>query len=162
MKHRHSVNWIHTKTSRKVTECLSYAIQSFFSHLSVNRMAEIYSAHNVVLTCISSFKIRQDITLYSNSFLGYCARFSEVHKRIINDPGLDCTQFEPPCPPRLQSYESYKCMWWSAANVYCIQSYFRPVFFSPFFLCKRLRPVLNSLRCSYVKRDILRYFNLRK
>lgn len=39
---------------------------------------------------------------------GYCARFSEVHKRIINDPGLDCTKFDPPCPARFQSNESYK------------------------------------------------------
>lgn len=39
---------------------------------------------------------------------GYCARFSEVHKRIINDPGLDCTTFDPPCPARFQSSESYK------------------------------------------------------
>lgn len=39
---------------------------------------------------------------------GYCARFSEVDKRILNDPGLDCTKFNPPCPPRFPSNESYK------------------------------------------------------
>ncbi|XP_034334941.2 uncharacterized protein [Magallana gigas] len=39
---------------------------------------------------------------------GYCARFSERHKRIINDPGLDCTKFDSPCPTRFQSNESYK------------------------------------------------------
>lgn len=38
---------------------------------------------------------------------GYCARFSEVDKRIINDPGLDCTKFDPPCPSRFPSNESY-------------------------------------------------------
>ncbi|XP_065927836.1 uncharacterized protein [Magallana gigas] len=38
----------------------------------------------------------------------YCARFSEVNKRIINDPGLDCTKFDPPCPSRFPSNESYK------------------------------------------------------
>lgn len=38
---------------------------------------------------------------------GYCARFSELHKGIINDPGLDCTKFDPPCPPRFKSNESY-------------------------------------------------------
>lgn len=39
---------------------------------------------------------------------GYCARFSEVDKRIINDPGLDCTKFDPPCPSRFLSNESFK------------------------------------------------------
>lgn len=39
---------------------------------------------------------------------GYCARFSEVDKRIINDPRLDCTKFDPPCPSRFPSNESYK------------------------------------------------------
>ncbi|XP_052711593.1 uncharacterized protein LOC128185925 isoform X1 [Crassostrea angulata] len=39
---------------------------------------------------------------------GYCARFSELHKRIINDPALDCAKFDPPCPTRFQSNESYK------------------------------------------------------
>lgn len=38
---------------------------------------------------------------------GYCARFSEVKKRIINDPRLDCTKFDPPCPARFPSNESY-------------------------------------------------------
>lgn len=38
---------------------------------------------------------------------GYCARYSEEHKRIINDPGLDCTYFDPPCPTRFPSNESY-------------------------------------------------------
>ncbi|XP_065926819.1 uncharacterized protein [Magallana gigas] len=39
---------------------------------------------------------------------GYCARFSEVDTRIINDPRLDCTKFDPPCPSRFPSNESYK------------------------------------------------------
>ncbi|XP_065928320.1 uncharacterized protein [Magallana gigas] len=39
---------------------------------------------------------------------GYCARFSEVDKRIINDPRLDCTKFDPPCPSRFPSNESFK------------------------------------------------------
>lgn len=39
---------------------------------------------------------------------GYCARFSEEHIRIINDPGLDCTYFDPPCPTRFPSNESYR------------------------------------------------------
>nr|XP_022344381.1 uncharacterized protein LOC111137276 [Crassostrea virginica] len=39
---------------------------------------------------------------------GYCARFSIADKKIINDPGLDCSGFDPPCPSRFPSYESYK------------------------------------------------------
>lgn len=39
---------------------------------------------------------------------GYCARYSEFDKRIINDPRLDCTKFDPPCPSRFPSNESYK------------------------------------------------------
>lgn len=39
---------------------------------------------------------------------GYCARFSEVDKRIVNDPRLDCSKFNPPCPSRFPSNESYK------------------------------------------------------
>ncbi|XP_062615546.1 uncharacterized protein LOC134277245 [Saccostrea cucullata] len=39
---------------------------------------------------------------------GYCARFSIKEKRIINDPGLDCTKFVSPCPPRYNSTEAYK------------------------------------------------------
>lgn len=39
---------------------------------------------------------------------GYCARFSEVEKRIIIDTGLDCTKFDPPCSSSFLSNESYK------------------------------------------------------
>lgn len=39
---------------------------------------------------------------------GYCARFSEVEKRIIIDTGLDCTTFDPPCLVSFLSNESYK------------------------------------------------------
>lgn len=39
---------------------------------------------------------------------GYCARFSEEDKGIINDPDLDCTKFDSPCPTRFLSNESYK------------------------------------------------------
>lgn len=39
---------------------------------------------------------------------GYCARFSEVEKRIIIDTGLDCTKFDPPCSSSFSSNESFK------------------------------------------------------
>ncbi|XP_078311957.1 uncharacterized protein LOC111137276 isoform X2 [Crassostrea virginica] len=39
---------------------------------------------------------------------GYCARFSIADKKLINDPGLDCSGFDPPCPSRFPSNESYK------------------------------------------------------
>ena len=43
--------------------------------------------------------------------LGYCARFSLADQKIVNDPGLDCTKFEPSCPTRFPSNDSYKCMY---------------------------------------------------
>lgn len=43
------------------------------------------------------------------SYSGYCARFSEVEKRIIIDTGLDCTKFDPPCSSSFSSNESFKC-----------------------------------------------------
>ncbi|XP_056014105.1 uncharacterized protein LOC125676430 isoform X2 [Ostrea edulis] len=39
---------------------------------------------------------------------GYCARFSITDERIVNQPGLDCTQFNPPCPTRFLSNSSAK------------------------------------------------------
>lgn len=38
---------------------------------------------------------------------------------------------------------------------YCIQGYFHLMLFSPFFTCKRFRPVLNSPRQSCVQRQII-------
>nr|XP_022303309.1 uncharacterized protein LOC111110939 [Crassostrea virginica] len=39
---------------------------------------------------------------------GYCARFSISFKRIVNNPDLDCTAFDTPCPSRFPSDESFK------------------------------------------------------
>lgn len=42
-------------------------------------------------------------------FSGYCSRYSEIDGRFINKPDLDYTVFDPPCPNRFSSNESYKC-----------------------------------------------------
>ncbi|XP_078321370.1 uncharacterized protein LOC111110939 isoform X2 [Crassostrea virginica] len=39
---------------------------------------------------------------------GYCARFSLTSKRIINNPDLNCSAFDTPCPARFPSNESFK------------------------------------------------------
>ncbi|XP_061169155.1 uncharacterized protein LOC133178475 [Saccostrea echinata] len=59
---------------------------------------------------------------------GYCARFSTEDQRIVNEPGLDCTQFVQSCPSRFMSNESYK-----------YQSCYRSI--------EDKKEVLNSVHC---------------
>lgn len=90
-------------------------------------------------------------------FLGYCARFSEVNKRIINDPGLDCTKFDPPCPARFPSNESYKCKWWKIRHnityYFCFKNTYIIIFFLPFW-------DRTTLTCTSIWKALLliRYF----
>lgn len=67
-------------------------------------------AENFVYHCVLNKDTTELLELCAPLWFmaGYCARFSEVNKRIINDPGLDCTKFDPPCPSRFPSNESYK------------------------------------------------------
>nr|XP_034334911.1 uncharacterized protein LOC117692058 isoform X1 [Crassostrea gigas]XP_034334912.1 uncharacterized protein LOC117692058 isoform X1 [Crassostrea gigas]XP_034334913.1 uncharacterized protein LOC117692058 isoform X1 [Crassostrea gigas]XP_034334914.1 uncharacterized protein LOC117692058 isoform X1 [Crassostrea gigas] len=67
-------------------------------------------AENFVYHCVLNKETTELLELCAPVWFmaGYCARFSEVNKRIINDPGLDCTKFDPPCPSRFPSNESYK------------------------------------------------------
>lgn len=67
-------------------------------------------AENFVYHCILNQDATQLLEVCAPRFylMGLCARFSEVNKRIINEPGLDCTAFDPPCPARFPSNESYK------------------------------------------------------
>lgn len=46
---------------------------------------------------------------------------------------------------------------WVQQEKYCIQVYFRPVLFSPFFTCKQFSPVLNSLKHSCVWRKVQQF-----
>uniref|UniRef100_A0A8W8JIS8 Uncharacterized protein n=2 Tax=Magallana gigas TaxID=29159 RepID=A0A8W8JIS8_MAGGI len=68
-------------------------------------------AENFVYHCVLNEDTTELLELCAPVWFmaGYCARFSEVNKRIINDPGLECTKFDPPCPSRFPSNESYKC-----------------------------------------------------
>lgn len=67
-------------------------------------------AENFVYHCVLNKDATQLLEVCAPRFflMGLCARFSEVNKRIINEPGLDCTKFDPPCPARFPSNESYK------------------------------------------------------
>eukprot|EP00105_Crassostrea_gigas_P013165 XP_011429395.1 PREDICTED: uncharacterized protein LOC105329733 isoform X2 [Crassostrea gigas] len=67
-------------------------------------------AENFVYHCVLNKETTELLELCAPVWFmaGYCARFSEVNKRIINDPGLDCTKFDSPCPSRFPSNESYK------------------------------------------------------
>lgn len=67
-------------------------------------------AENFVYHCVLNKDTTELVELCAPVWFmaGYCARFSEVNKRIINDPGLDCTKFDTPCPSRFPSNESYK------------------------------------------------------
>lgn len=102
-------------TVSSVSACPSNNIEwvSAAKRKSCNDLAKIQNctnADNFVYHCVLNEKATMLLEVCAPAYYltGYCARFSEVYKSIINDPGLDCTKFDPPCPSRFQSNESFR------------------------------------------------------
>lgn len=77
------------------------------------------------------YVLQKDSALIIVSFVGYCARYSIEDQKMINDPRLDCTKFDPPCPIRFQSNESYKCKYMVNLKLF--------VYYSLIFLLKAMQ-----------------------
>lgn len=95
-----------------------------------------YLFHVILLNRLDNLKIFgqpycKSIRFDNCIFLGYCARYSIVDQKMINDPRLDCTKFDPPCPIRFQSNESYKCKYMVNLKLF--------VYYSLFFLLKAMQ-----------------------
>lgn len=80
---------------------------------SCNELGQIQTCTNpdkFVYHCVLNKQATQLLEVCAPTWFltGYCARFSEEDKQIINDPGRDCTRFDPPCPTRFLSNESFK------------------------------------------------------
>lgn len=80
---------------------------------SCNDLGQLQSctaADDFVYHCVLNKDATMLLEVCAPTYLmpGYCARFSEVEKRIIIDTGLDCTKFDPPCSSSFLSNESYK------------------------------------------------------
>lgn len=91
-----------------VTEWASAAERKSCGEL--RKIQNCSKAEDFMYHCILNQDATQLLEVCAPRFylMGLCARFSEVNKRIINEPGLDCTAFDPPCPARFPSNESYK------------------------------------------------------
>nr|XP_034335712.1 uncharacterized protein LOC105324383 isoform X2 [Crassostrea gigas] len=80
---------------------------------SCNVLAKIQNcthANNFVYHCVLNEEATMLVEVCAPIYYlaGYCSRYSEVDGKFINKPDLDCTVFDPPCPNRFTSNESYK------------------------------------------------------
>lgn len=98
-----------------VPQCPSNAKEwiSAAKQKSCNELGQIQTCTNpdkFVYHCVLNKQATQMLEVCAPTWFltGYCARFSEEDKGIINDPDLDCTKFDSPCPTRFLSNESYK------------------------------------------------------
>lgn len=98
-----------------VNRCPSNATEwvSAAKRKSCNDLGQLQScakADDFVYHCVLNKDATMLLEVCAPTYLmsGYCARFSEVEKRIIIDTGLDCTKFDPPCSTSFMSNESYK------------------------------------------------------
>lgn len=97
-----------------VNRCPSNATEwvSASKRKSCNNLGHLQSctkADDFVYHCVLNKDATMLVEVCAPTYLmsGYCARFSEVEKRIIIDTGLDCTKFNPPCSTSFLSNESY-------------------------------------------------------
>ncbi|XP_065927631.1 uncharacterized protein [Magallana gigas] len=76
----------------------------------VGKIQKCTKAENFVYHCVLNDEATALLEVCAPLYFisGYCARYSIEDQKMINDPRLDCTKFDPPCPIRFQSNESYK------------------------------------------------------
>nr|XP_034335713.1 uncharacterized protein LOC105326182 [Crassostrea gigas]XP_034335714.1 uncharacterized protein LOC105326182 [Crassostrea gigas] len=80
---------------------------------SCNVLAKIQNcthANNFVYHCVLNEEATMLVEVCAPIYYlaEYCSRYSEIDGKFINKPDLDCTVFDPPCPNRFSSNESYK------------------------------------------------------